>query len=143
MPIDVEKEELERRNLLEYKKKLVLPENTLPDPLGLKKGWIGELEGIRSWPSLYIMDISKHFCNVVNSADLIHRLECEYKEGKAYRYFSDKFVKEVFLHQISPSSKFCIMKTKCTPSQRISMKLYDVWAIIKKRYKKFPRRRNS
>eukprot|EP00112_Aurelia_sp_Birch-Aquarium-sp1_P007300 Seg1795.2 transcript_id=Seg1795.2/GoldUCD/mRNA.D3Y31 product="hypothetical protein" protein_id=Seg1795.2/GoldUCD/D3Y31 len=39
VPIDVEKEELERCNLMEYKKKLVLPGTTLPDPLGLKKGF--------------------------------------------------------------------------------------------------------
>ena len=98
----------------------------LPDPLSQKKGWISEGEGIRKWPSLYLTDISRFFHNSISSEDLIHRLECEYKEGKAYRYFTDEFVKEV------PSSPFCIMKTKCTPSQRVSPKAYDVWAIIKK-----------
>ena len=104
----------------------------LPDPLSQKKGWISEGEGIRKWPSLYLTGISRFFHNVISSEDLIHRLECEYKEGKAYRYFTDEFVKEVYFHTISPSSPFCIMKTKCTPSQRVSAKAYDVWAIIKK-----------
>ena len=104
----------------------------LPDPLSQKKGWISEGEGIRKWPSLYLTDIYRFFHNVISSKDLIHHLECEYKEGKAYRYFTDEFVKEVYFHPISPSSPFCIMKTKCTPSQRVSAKAYDVWAIIKK-----------
>ena len=32
-------------------------------------------------------------------------------------------------HYTSDESKFCILKTKCVPSQRISMKQYDVWVI--------------
>ena len=37
-PVDLEQEELEKRNLEEYKKKLVINETVLPDPLGLRKG---------------------------------------------------------------------------------------------------------
>ena len=73
-----------------------------------------------------------NFENVIDSSDLIHRLHCEYKEGKAYRYFTDEFVKEVLIHLISESSKYCIMKTKCTPSQRVSAKPYDVWVVVEK-----------
>ena len=76
------------------------------------------------------MDISKYFENVIDSSDLIHRLHCEYKEGKAYRYFTDEFVKEVLIHPISESSKYCIMKMKCTPTHRVSAKPYDVWVVM-------------
>ena len=40
-PADLEQEELEKRNLEEYKKKLVINGTVLPDPLGLRKGWVG------------------------------------------------------------------------------------------------------
>ena len=63
---------------------------------------------------------------------MIHRLKCEYKEGKAYRYFTDEFIKEISIHSISTISDYCILKTKCTTSQRISARAYDVWAILRK-----------
>ena len=59
-------------------------------------------------------------------------MKCEYKEGKAYRYFTDEFVKEIFINPISDLSKYCMMKTRCVPSQRVSSRPYDVWAIIQK-----------
>ena len=75
----MEQQEIERRNLAEYKSKLIIGDTTLPDPLSMKKNnWIGEKEGILIWASVYIMDISKFFENVVDSSDLIHRLRCEY-----------------------------------------------------------------
>ena len=131
-PVDLEQEKLEKRNLEEYKKKLVISGTVLPDPLGLRKGWVGEKDGIQKWPSLYVTDISKYFNNVIDSVDLIHRLECEYKEGKAYRYFTDEFIKEISIHSISTMSDYCILKTKYTPSQRMSARAYDVWAILRK-----------
>ena len=131
-PVNIEQEEIERRNLKKYKSKLKAGVQMLPDPLSQKKGKSREREGIRKWPSLYLTDISRLFQNVISSEDLIHRLECEYKEGKAYRYFTDEFVKDVYFHLISPSSPFCMIKTECTPSQRVSAKAYDLWVTIKK-----------
>ena len=64
--------------------------------------------------------------------DLINRLECEYKQGKAYRYFTNKFIGEILFHYVSDESQFCILKTKCVPSQRVLMKQYDVWVICRK-----------
>ena len=66
------------------------------------------------------------------TSELLRHLINEYKEGKAYRYFSVGWVKEVFYHQINPATPFCILKCKVTPSQRVSSKPYDVWAIIEK-----------
>ena len=106
-PIDLQQQEIERRDLAEYKSKLIIGDTTLPDPVSMKENnWIGEKEGILTWPSVYIMDISKFFENVVGSSDLIHRLKCEYKEGTAYRYFTDEFVKEIFINPISDFSKY-------------------------------------
>ena len=63
---------------------------------------------------------------------MIQRTECEYKQGKAYRYFTNNFVQEVFVNNVSEDSKYCILQTKFLPSQRISRKPYTVWAIVRK-----------
>ena len=49
---------------------------------------------------------------------------CEYKQGKAYRYFTDNFISEVYYNNISDESKYCYLKTKCLPSQRVSSEPY-------------------
>ena len=70
-PVDLNQEEIAKRNLEEYKSKLIVERVTLPDPLGIKKNsWIGEKDGMQTWPSVYIMDISKYFENVIDSSDL-------------------------------------------------------------------------
>ena len=56
-PVNIEQEEIEKRNLEEYKSKLIVGDQILPDPLSQKKGWISEGEGMRKWPSLYL----RHF----------------------------------------------------------------------------------
>ena len=62
----------------------------------------------------------------------------EYKEGKAYRYYTTGWVKDVFYHKISDNSPYCVLKCRVTPSQRISTKPYHVWAVIEKDTDKKP-----
>ena len=88
-PVDKEAELRSRVHTKEYSNKLILPGEVLPDPFSLKSNWLSETKeaGLSRWPSVYFMDIEKYL-NIVNtSADLMCRLRCEYKEGKAYRYF--------------------------------------------------------
>ena len=122
----MEIEHRERVNLQEYTKKI--SNHSFGDPMLIKTSWKNEVDGMRHWPKLYFMDISRYFSNVINRDDLYQRLECEYKEGKAYRYFANGFIGEVFVNQ--QDNNYVIMKTKCVPSQRVSSKQYDVWAII-------------
>ena len=68
----------------------------------------------------------------------MHHLVNEYKEGKAYRYFTNKWVKEVFFHPVSETLPYCILKCRCTPSQRVSSKPYHVWVIAEKDSKDKP-----
>ena len=102
----------------------------LSDPLVIKEGWIGEKEGMSLWPKLYFMYISRYFSQVVSRENLWQRLECEYKEGKAYRYYSNDFVSEVLRNTLDSESPY--FKSKCLPSQRVSAKQYDVWVIVEK-----------
>ena len=50
---------------------------------------------------------------------MFQRIECEYKQGKAYRYFTDAFISEVYYNNISDEPKYCYLKTKYLPSQRV------------------------
>ena len=98
----------------------------------MKAGWEKEDEnGLTKWPSLYITDISEYL-KTKTSTELMKHLVNEYKEGKAYRYFTCGWVKEVFYHPISENSAYCLLKCRVTPSQRISAKPYQVWVVIEK-----------
>eukprot|EP00111_Clytia_hemisphaerica_P016201 TCONS_00047932-protein len=79
------------------------------------------------------MDISRHFSQVLGNDNLWQRLECEYKEGKAYRYYSDGFLGELHINFPEQNPNVCIRKPKCLLSQRVSMKQYDVWVIIQQK----------
>ena len=88
---------------------------SFPDPMELKTGWVGEENGMKFWPHFYLTDITRFYKDVINKKHLIQRIECEYKQGKVYRYF--KFVLEVFVNNVSEDTKYCILQTKCLPSR--------------------------
>ena len=108
----------------------------MPDPFSLEEDWLGETKdrdgGLSKWPSMYYLDIEKFLRQLNASDDLLRRLECDYKEGKAYRYFKCDFVKEIFLHKISPNSTLCFLRCRVTPSMRFSNTAYHVWALVEK-----------
>ena len=56
----------------------------------------------------------------------------EYKEGKAYRYYTSEFINEIKINNISINGTACVFKTKCVPCQRVRSKMYDVWALVEK-----------
>lgn len=56
----------------------------------------------------------------------------EYKIGKAYEYFQAGFLKEVFYHQISEKSSYCILRARCTPSTKITDDWHNVWVCAEK-----------
>lgn len=134
VPVDKEAEERNRSLTKEYTSKLIVDEDVLPDPFSLKVGWLAELNGtgLYKWPSVYFMDIEKFLTNMNSSGELLHRLECEYKEGKAYRYFKCDWVKEIYYNEINVTSKYCFLKSRVTPSQSINNTPYHVWVAVKK-----------
>ena len=121
---DPELEHKERSVLEDYSSKLVVDDTVVPDPLTLKVNWKGEAIDITSWPSVYYSDIAS-FMGLTQS-DFIKRMESEYKQGKAYRYYKCDFVREIFFNHISEDSPYCILKCKVVPSQRVNNKPYDV-----------------
>ena len=89
---------MERTLFAEYKQKINIEDETIPDPIDLKVGWIGEENGMKQWSRLCFSDIGRYYSSALGKNDLINRLECEYKEGKAYRYFTNKFIREILFH---------------------------------------------
>lgn len=117
----------------EYQAKLIFCDNeVMPDPLLTKNGWKREEEdeGLLSWPSINYLDIANLIG--VTQNDFLKRMQSEYKQGKCYRYFSCEFVREVLYHPITETSKYCMLKTRVIPSQRLNNKAYEVWAIVNK-----------
>ena len=86
----------------------------MPHPTELKSGWINEKNKMKKWPRLNFSDISR-FCSFVLCKDnLIHRLECDYKQGKVYRYFTNSFIGNILYHNIDEVRILSIENEMCT-----------------------------
>lgn len=138
MGIDVRQTLPERQVLLEsdYKNLLVSEEGPLPDPMyELNQGWLNQQEGMKYWPPTRMPLIGVYFGKhdtIVDKVSLTKRLMCDYKEVKGYSYFASEFVFEIYFHHIDDTSKYCFLKSKCTPSQRIRDIPHEIWVAIEK-----------
>ncbi|XP_070550727.1 uncharacterized protein [Ptychodera flava] len=120
----------------QYEATLNVDDQQLPDPLlDLKSGWEDESVGMSKWPPTMITDIQtylqKHETNLT-CASLSKRLLKDYKEGKAFSYFSSLFLFEILYHKVTDDSPYCCLKSKCIPSQRIRDEPHTLWVIIDK-----------
>ena len=83
-------------------------EGPLPDPFeDLIEGWENEEKGTANWPCVMIQDISVYLTKhdvKTKDASLTKRLLSDYKEQKAYSYFSSQWLFEMHLHNISNES---------------------------------------
>ena len=70
---------MNKKLLDEYKEKLVVDCKNLEDPLDIKNGWVGEENGIKLWPKLYLTDITRFYGNVLDKKSIVQRIECECK----------------------------------------------------------------
>ena len=134
IPVSKESELQNQLQMKEYIEKLNIASNVLPDPFTLKQGWLSEHKGmgLKHWPTVYFNDIDRFLSKNNASSDLINRLQSEYKEGKAYKYFKCEWVKEIYYHEISQFSKICFIKSRVTSSQRTNSTAYYVWVAIEK-----------
>ena len=60
--------------------------------------WKSEKEGMKDWPPVYFSDICVFILSRLAGKDVGMRelILNEYKEGKAFRYFDNNWLKEVF-----------------------------------------------
>ena len=92
----------------------------MPDPFSLQDNWLAKKKGrgLAKWLSVLYTNIDKFLCQINKSSDFLLRLGSDYKVGKACRHCKCEFVKEIFYHHVSSESKYCILKTRVTPSQK-------------------------
>ena len=87
----------------------------------LKSGWIGEsIPGMNAGKYVQNNSYHRHFLRSIKDNSLSdclhHRLYCEYKEGKAFRYFSCDFIKEIYFLDISNTCPYYFLRTRETPA---------------------------
>lgn len=111
-------------------------EGALPDPMfDLKDGWLVESEGCSKWPPTMYHDICEYLDDEklgLERKELRRRLMTDYKEGKAYSYFSSGWLKDIQYHEISKESTYCFLRAECTPSQSVNNVPHSLWVCIKK-----------
>ena len=72
----------------DYLSRLTVDGTKLPDPLTeLRDGWIGESVGMKKWPPTMYWDVC-NFLGYATTGDLTKRLMSDYKDGKAYSYYT-------------------------------------------------------
>ena len=78
------------------------------------------------------MDITRYLKDNSLSDCLLYRLNCEYKGGKSFRYFTCGFAKEIYFRDISDACPYFFIRARVTLSQRASTTPYTVWALLQK-----------
>ena len=105
----------------ECKQKLAVDRKNLEDPIDIQNDWVGKENGIKLWPKLYLTDITRLYGNVLDKKSIDQRMsKCKCKQGKAYRYFTDNFISELYYNNINDESNYCYLRTKCLSSKRVS-----------------------
>ena len=95
-----------------------------PDPNKLKS-WLGEDDAMTKWPPISYFEIHKFITKLGHS--LSDNALTSYKTGKAYSYFFNDWLQEVFYHAINKDHRACFLKAKCTPSNRLNDEPHSVW----------------
>ena len=72
---------------------------------------------------------------VIFTRQLLHAVRDVAHAGKAFSYFAsqESWIKEVWYHPVSDDSSVCLLKSSCTPSQRISQIPHKLWVCLHKK----------
>ncbi|XP_069105906.1 uncharacterized protein, partial [Argopecten irradians] len=114
-----------------YTDLLSVKSDIITDPFKISSGWFGEHDGMRYWPPVFLSDITRFFIQTTDDPKTETFLG-SYKTGRSYEYFTSSWMKEVHYHPLSNKSKFCLLRSQCTPSQRVSDTDHGVWTCIEK-----------
>ncbi|XP_035665191.1 uncharacterized protein LOC118408483 [Branchiostoma floridae] len=109
------------------KKEYVQLVEGLPDPLKFAPdAWVTEAEGMASWPNVMYNDICDHVMkeHPGKKQDVTKRLLNDYKEGKAFTYYIDGWLQEIYSCK---QGGYIFLLAKCRPSQRINDIHHKTW----------------
>ena len=130
VPLVKSAEEVEQEIVAEYKDKLVVDGEKLPNPFHLEDGWINEEDGVSLWPTTLYPDIFNFLS--FHPSELKNEDLSDYKTSKAYSYYITGWLNPLSYNAISDESKFCFLKATCRPSQRISDGPHKLWVCLLK-----------
>ena len=131
IPVVKTAEDIEKEMAASYQDKLILEDGVImPDPFKLETGWLKEEEGMKFWPLTLYPDIFNFLA--FHPSELSSKDLNDYKTSKAYSYHSQGWVSTLDFHNISGSSKYCVLKGTCRPSQRINDIPHKLWVYIQK-----------
>ena len=102
------------------KKKVLLPHLRAFYPTLQQNSWVGEPNGMTEWPPILLSDITLYVTKDHPGNDILlrKRLLNEYQEAKAYRLYSEGWLKEIYVHPVNDSCKHCFLKEDCAPSMK-------------------------
>ena len=123
-------EQVETDIAREYARKLVIEGESIPDPFQLQDGWLAEEESVKFWPMTLYPDIFNFLA--FHPSELASKDLSDYKTSKAYSYYLQGWLKPLSYNEISSSSKYCLIRTTCKPSQRISDVPHKLWVSLAK-----------
>ena len=123
--------EMEKQLSADYAEKLQIDGTILPDPFALEDGWLDEDSGMKYYPPTTYPDI----CNYLQffPAELASKDLNDYKTSKAYSYFKDGWLETLEYNEVDQYSKYCLLKTRCRPSQRMNDAPHKLWICVNKK----------
>ena len=93
----------------------------IPDTFKLNNEWLDEEEGIAYWPivpTYYIIQ----FLMINNVVEDLN----DSKRSNAHSYFKQGGLSNICYHSLG-SSKYCLLKSDCHPSERLRDSLHKLW----------------
>ena len=110
-----------------YKQKLALSGFNVPDPFTLSD-WT---DSVHSWPEVEYGDIYNY---LINSPGIFTQDTMKaFKSLDAYSLYHAGHVHAVLYHNIDKDSPVCALKSKVTPSMRVSESPHQAWVLIDKK----------
>lgn len=115
--------EMEQQTKCEYTALLRGDTFQLVDPLTIKE-WKEEKEGMVHWPKVQFIDLV--LFTQKNDKALSAAMYSRYKQGKAFSYFEDGWIQDIYSHHDSPRN-IIYFSAKCLPSERINAPPHELW----------------
>lgn len=115
--------EMEQQTKNEYKALLKGDSFQLTDPFTIKE-WKEEAEGMVNWPKVQFIDLV--LFTQKNDKALSSAMYSRYKQGKAFSYFHDGWIQNIFSHQ-DPTNNIIYFSAKCLPSERVNSPPHELW----------------
>ncbi len=98
-------EEYKQTVIKDYASLLDTPEGRVPDPRSLDQGWESERDSTEKWPPTMIQDIGVYLARLEpfrkEGVSFSDRMLSDYKDQKAYSYFSSRWLLEMKYHNIA------------------------------------------